>query len=598
MSYLSTSEALSHDESSEENEQSVRYLLLDAYFLFSTRQKNKPSADDIDLSGEVWDGDQLCGYDVYRDGYKLIKLMNDLYENSNVRFVAMFEHENTLNDFVERFRKAAEDKGLSFPPNEAFSNIYASDCSTMKYDKHPKAAPYFIEEHIQWLFELRHQEVVAEREKHIVVVNQKRFAKEFQKLGYQTYQGARPYSSEDFSLYQTLHAVATHAGILDHEQHHDDESANSTEDLDSSHSDDSEDTNDDVQRNTKPKLSKTEKFVNFLFWAGMGLSIIGLIIYGSYQIHRWRHDKPLHYFKIGKKTHNPTEVITASSTEDDENSTAPTETQAEEKTLATNQVKYFRPKVPENQDDDENLSSDDSFKFKLGRKDALKPDYVDYLIKTNMNFMLTKDARQNISVYPSFSNIAKVMFKINEDRFRALQDKLFSKVWRRVNSRFSNANLIIGTTMTVEGSPAPRHVGVKPETQGFYNYYRDLKLPENRFRDSNDLFSEWVLIAMKHHDSQSDTPMTINTFPEELGHDPYYWYYSKFTKEGTEEENNQLFEQVHLPLIQGFAAYLNDNGIEGTIKYDDKGSILLTPEQTALIVDELEESSSEKLSGK
>lgn len=50
------------------------------------------------------------------------------------------------------------------------------------------------------------------------------------------------------------------------------------------------------------KLSGSEIAVNVLFWAAMTFSVIGLIIYGGYQIFRWREGKALHYFRLNPKS--------------------------------------------------------------------------------------------------------------------------------------------------------------------------------------------------------------------------------------------------------------------------------------------------------
>ncbi len=259
----------------------------------------------------------------------------------------------------------------------------------------------------------------------------------------------------------------------------------------------------------KRKPTGSEIVVNTLIWIAMALSVIGLFIYGGFQISRWWKGKSFHFFKLSAKKEKAT-------------------TEASVDTLS-----------------EETVDNSENSKNKLSCKDFLDLD-IKADVDTYLQELKKYNAKHAVDDEPPVLNIDytptlhELMTSTNKKAYEGvLMAQRNAIIYHLQTITSGNFNFVMSNDSSATA------IVVNNPSQELLDYYA--KLPKNAMdaRTSDEFFEIIIKIAVEKYKGEEKSLM-IDLEPQELATHPLYQSLNLFIKLSEEpgfkqKALNQLF---------------------------------------------------------
>lgn len=276
------------------------------------------------------------------------------------------------------------------------------------------------------------------------------------------------------------------------------------------------------------KPTKTEIFINILFWAAMTISVVGLFIYGAYQIYLKTHDKPSHYFRLGSKK------STSSPQPSQEEETQLSEQLPENSTneiLVTNCIDQVIKDA--NQNYDQNLRMHDTrVNFQGGKYDTEPRFEIDITPRLlDLNFVLNK----------LDSGIYQQCLAARQEIFKGHLQKKFNvyTIGYSSNGGYYPQGDYRGAGISVENRP--------DEMKQFYYALADNPLYTSY--KSENFFKLLIELSINKHNSGD---LIIDIAPQALIGHTYYQFANDFIQRSGNPDHKKAIEQNLIDKLKDF----------------------------------------------
>ncbi len=314
------------------------------------------------------------------------------------------------------------------------------------------------------------------------------------------------------------------------------------------------------------KIRKTEIIINVLFWLAMTLSVVGLFIYGGYQLYRWRTDRGFHSFHVGTKKKKPTkeDSISEESTESEQS----VKTEKSEKSEKSEQPK--KTEKPTKSKPRKKLQESEE-KPNPPSALALDMEYIDQELKVVLNKRDRDSPYLTIDYTNTMFGIHTLMHKSNAKAYESFMRKRGKFIMELLQSRFGDMKWNFNPTAC---SPGYWHAIIISSDipQSLFDYYKTLPKSPLYTWYPDDLLDKIIDFSAKPENENEN--FIINLEPTELAGNTYYVYLNSFIR----ETNNLDFKQLAFErLTDALAKHLADK-YKVELMYDEDNNQYYIPQ--------------------